>query len=127
MKLGICEKLCGTFNDKKDYIIDIRVLKFYLQQGLELTNINRVVQYKQKAWLKNWIDMNTDFRKNAKNDFEKDYFKLMNNSVFGKTMENVRGRIDIKCAFDDEAQIKYQSKTTLFHLLHFIKMIKFFQ
>jgi hypothetical protein len=112
MKLGICEKLCGTFNNKKDYIIDIRVLKFYLQQGLELTNINRVVQYKQKAWLKNWIDMNTDFRKHAKNDFEKDYFKLMNNSVFGKTMENVRGRIDIKCAFDDEAQIKYQSKTT---------------
>jgi len=121
MKLGICEKLCGTFNDKNDYIIDIRVFKFYLQQGLELTNIDRVVQYKQKAWLKNWIDMNTDFRKNAKNDFEKDYFKLMNNSVFGKTMENVRGRIDIKCAFDDEAQIKYQSKTTYVSTIPFHK------
>ena len=66
MKLGICEKLCGTFNDKNDYIIDIRVFKFYLQQGLELTNINRVVQYKQKAWLKNWIDMNTTLENTLK-------------------------------------------------------------
>ena len=111
LKLGECEKLCGTFNDKKDYIIDIRVLKFYLEHGLKLTKITRVVQYKQKAWLTPWINMNTEFRKHAKNDFEKDYFKLMNNSVFGKTMENVRGRIDIKCAFDDAAQIKHQSKT----------------
>jgi len=112
MKLGIYEKLCGTFNDKKDYFIDIRVLKFYLQQGLELTNINRVVQYKQKAWWKTWIDMNTDFSKHAQNDFEKHHFKVMNNSVFGKSMESVRGRVDIKSAFDHETQIQFQSKTT---------------
>lgn len=109
-KLGNCEKLCGTFTDKTDYIVHIKNLKFYLEQGLELVSIKRVVKFEQKAWLKEWIDMNTTFRTNAKNEFEKDYFKLMNNAVFGKTMENVRGRVDIKTAFDDEYFKKYASK-----------------
>ena len=106
-----CEKLCGTFYDKIDYVIDIRNLQFYLQQGLILKKVSRVVQYTQKSWLKNWIDLNTDLRKQAKNEFEKDYFKLMNNSVFGKTMENVRNRINVECCFTDERQIHLQSKT----------------
>ena len=109
-KLGQCEKLCGTFYDKINYVVDIRNLKFYLEKGMKLIKVNRVIQYNCEAWLKPWIDLNTSKRKVAKNDFEKDYFKLMNNSVFGKTMENVRGRIDLKMAFDDEYQKKYQSK-----------------
>ena len=110
LKLGHCEKLCGTFYDKKNYVVDIRNLKLYMSLGVEVQAIHRVIQYKQKEWLKDWIDLNTNFRKNAKNDFEKDYFKLMNNAVFGKTMENVRGRVDIKCAFNDEYLRKYTSK-----------------
>lgn len=109
-KLGNCEKLCGTLTYKENYIVHIKNLKFYLEQGLELTNIKRVIQFEQKAWMKEWIDMNTAFRTNAKNDFEINYFKLMNNSTFGKTMENVRGRVDIKTAFDEEYFKKYASK-----------------
>lgn len=109
-KGSACDKLCGTFFDKKDYVIDIRNLKFYLQKGLLLKKVSRVVQYNQKKWLKEWIDLNTNFRKEAKNEFEKDYFKLMNNSVFGKTMENVRNRIQVECCFEDGRQKHLQSK-----------------
>ena len=105
-----CPKLCGTFHDKKDYIVHIKNLQLYLQQGLKLTKIHRGVKFHQSSWLKTWIDLNTNFRIVAKNDFEKDYFKLMNNAVFGKTMENVRDRIEIKTAFDAKYFSKYVSK-----------------
>ena len=102
MKYGKCKKLVCNLHDKKNYVVHIKSLKQALNHGLILKKVHRVIQFNQKAWLKPYIDMNTEYRKKAKNDFEKDFFKLMNNAVFGKTMENVRKHRDIKLVTTDK-------------------------
>ena len=90
------EKLIPNLNDKTKYVIHHETLKLYLSLGLKLTKIHRGITFEESAWLKPYIDLNTRLRAKASNDFEKDFFKLMNNSVFGKTMENIRNRVDIR-------------------------------
>ncbi len=92
------DKLMLTLKDKEKYIIHHTMLKFVLEQGLKLKKIHRGISYKESDFLKKYIDFNTTLRAKAKNDFEKDFFKLMNNSIFGKTMESVRRRKDIVLA-----------------------------
>ena len=90
------KKLICVIEDKKKYVIHIRTLKQALNHRLKLKKVLRIIWFKQKAWLKIYIDINTELRKNAKNEFEKNFFKLINNSVFGKRMENVRNHRDTK-------------------------------
>ena len=108
-------KLILNVRDKSNYVLHINILKYYLQQGMKLKKVNKVISFKQKAWLKPWIDFNTEKRKKATSDFEKDMYKLMNNAVYGKTMENVREHIDFELVDTPERYQKCVNKPTFKH------------
>jgi len=99
---GNVSKLIPTLRGKKKYVLHYRNLKLYLDLGLRLRNIHRALEFKQRTWLKTYIDFNTEMRKDAKNSFEIDFFKLMNNSVFDKTMENLRKRSNVNLVTDEK-------------------------
>ena len=106
MVINGAEKLIPNLYYKKRYVIHIRVLEQALKHGLLLESIQRAIEFKQSAWMKEYIDFNTKLRTTATNDFEKDFSKLMNNAVFGKTMENIRKHRNIKLITSREAYLK---------------------
>ena len=119
MEINKCRKLvCNLFNKKK-YVTHINSLKQALNHGLKLKKIHRVIEFNQKEWLKSYIDMDTELRKLAKNYFEKDLFKLMNNSVFRKKMENIRKHRDIKSVTTDKKRNKLVSEPN-YHTINLI-------
>ena len=119
MEINKCKKLVCNLYNKKKYVAHVNTLKQALNHGLKLGKIHRVIEFNQEAWLKPYIDMNTELRKLGKNDFEKDLFKLMNNSVFGKTMENIRKHRDIKLVTTDRKRIKLVSEPN-YHTINLI-------
>src|SRR6266516_3009262 len=90
------QKLVPSLKHKFKYIVHYRNLKFYLQMGMKLGHIYRVIRFKQSPWLKSYIDFNTDMRKLASTDLEKNLYKLLNNATYGKMMEDLRKRIDVR-------------------------------
>ena len=108
-------KLIPNLGDKKKYILHYENLKQCLELGLKLTHIHRGIKFKESPWLEKYISLNTKLRTEAKNEFEKDFFKLMNNSVFGKTMENIRNRVDIKLVNNKKQAEKLSAKPNFKH------------
>ena len=119
MKIDKCNKLVCNLSNKKKYVTHINSLKQALNHGLKFKKIHRVIELDQKEWLKPYIDMNAELRKAAKNDFEKNLFKLMNNSVFGKTMENIRKHRDIKLVTTNKKRSKLVSEPN-YHTINLI-------
>ena len=121
--------MCDLHNKKK-YVVHIKSLQQTLNNGLKLKRVHRIIEFSQKAWLKSYIDMHTELRKLAKGDFEKDLFKLMNNAVFGKAMENIRKHRNIKLVTTDKKRNKLVSEPNYLTInyisedLSIIEMIK---
>ena len=107
------KKLITSFTDKPNYGVNYRLLKLYIQLGINVVKVNKVLEYDQHNYMKPYIKLNTKMRTKATTEFEKDFYKLMNNSVNGKTMENVRNRINLRLISSEEQALnikKYQNK-----------------
>ncbi|XP_065662566.1 uncharacterized protein LOC136085205 [Hydra vulgaris] len=110
VKLDKVDKLIPNLNHKKSYVIHYENLKLYERLGLAITKIHRRVMFEQSSWLSKYIELNTNLRTKATNELEKEFFKLMNNSVFGKTMENIENRVDVRLVTNRDKAVKLASR-----------------
>ena len=119
LKINNVEKLIPNLWDKEKYVVYHENLKLYLELGLKIKKIHRGIKFREEPWMKSYIELNTRLRTEAKNDFEKDFFKLMNNSVFGKTMENIRNRVDVRLVSDRKKAENLSAKPNFRHCTTF--------
>ena len=112
IKIGLTKKLIPNLYPKENYITHYRNLKYYLDKGWKLTKVSRILEFKQLSWMKPYIDFNTEKRMQATNESDKNFFKLMINSVYGKTMENMRKRMKTRIVTNEKDCIKYSSRPT---------------
>ena len=116
IKIGDVKKLIPNLGNKTNYVVHYKNLQLYLALGMKLTKIHRVIRFKQSDWMKKYIDFNTEKRTNAANSFEKNFFILMINSFYGKTMENLRKRTNVRLLNNEKDFLKCTSRPT--HITH---------
>ena len=126
IKVDDIKKLIPNLGDKTNYVVHYKNLQLYLSLGMKLTKIHRVLKFKQSDWMKKYIDFNTEKRTNAANSFEKDFFKLMINSVYDKTMEILQTRINVRLLNDENYFLKYTSKPTHITYKNLVKIMLLF-
>ena len=119
IKVGDVMKLIPNLGNKTNYVLHYRNLQLHLSLGMKLTQIHRVLKFKQSDWMKKCIDFNTEERTSAASNLEKDFFKLMINSVYDKTMGNLRKRINVRLVTNEKDFLKYTSRAT--HITHKMK------
>lgn len=111
------EKLIPNLSNKTNYVVHYRMLKLLIEEGLVVTKVHRVLKFEQSPWMAPYIQFNTSHRKRCKSEFEKDLFKLLNNAMFGKSMENVRAYINLKLVTEEKRYNKYVA-SSLFQQAH---------
>ena len=126
IKVGDVKKLVPNLGNKTKYVLHCRDCQLYLSLVMKLINIHRALQFKQSDWMKRYIDFNTKKRKNAANDFEKDFTKLMINSVYDKTMENLRKRINVRLINNEKDFLKYTSRQHMLVIYYLVKIMLLF-
>ena len=112
IKVGGINKLMPNLLPKKNYVVHYRNLKYYSLEGLIFKKVHRILEFKQSAWMKPYIDCNTLKRKEATNEADKNLFILLNDAVYGKIMENMRKRIKIRITTNGKYFLKYASRPT---------------
>ena len=110
IKIDNVDKLISSLLPKTHYVLHYKNLKQYLEEGMIFKKVHRVIEFNQSCWMEPYIRKNTELRKEAKNAFEKDFFKLMNNSVFGKTIENIRKRQNVVLVDNRKKALKLSSE-----------------
>ena len=121
IEIGTTKKLIPNLYPKKNYVVHYRKLKYYLSKRWILTKVHKILEFKQSPWMKPYIDFNTERRKEATNEADKNLFKLLNNAVYGKTMENMRKRMKIRITKTPKEFLKYASRPTFINHIIFGK------
>ena len=123
IKFGDVKKLNPNLGDKTNYVVHYRNIQLYLSLGMKLTKIHLVLEFKQSDRMQKYIDFYFEKRMNGYNDFEKDFYKLMISSVYGKTMENLRKRINMRLVNKAEDFLKYTSQPTYIIIKFLVKIM----